>query len=814
VITDIYQLIDVLKLRFADYLQMHGINEPHKKFACISHSDKHPSMQMHPDGTFIKCFSCGASFDIFSAAAKFEGYPTDGSEFITKCVFPLADKLGVKYNIISSNSERIALKQNYLRAYKTINGYIEQMAAEQPTEAFTKEIKKRKWPTKESIALGLGCVPSFKGVLDTLKANGFTNEFIDLVGLMRSDLFNPDNFLFTIFDEYSRPVAFYARDTKFEEKKAAYENKDKLDVASSKMPMKFNSTANYTGIYEKSLCPYGIHDVKNFHKVIVVEGHGCKHSLRSAGVDNVIALGGLAFNEALVQKLSSLGVTSLCLLLDNDERGKEKIKSIVRQFYGKLPLDLSVLDMASVYNDVKDPDEFLRKYKIEAFRQIPEINALEWYAVNELFEKGDAYVVLQDLLPILALERSPINRRRVETLIADITGLDKQDIHDEVEQKIAISKDRKSEVALKVLEEAKELLMANPNAIDAVTNLISTKLGNINSGDNDEDLYSTTEVLREFARMQEREDSGVTDPIIKLGWEDFDRLIQLPTEEAFCLIPGAPNTGKSSFCLGAALGALENDPETIVVIHSTDDSRNVFFNRLVAAKSKINMNWIKRPEYYLDETMKKRRNDAYKELTEYIRSGRLIIKDVMHGNTVEYHGKLIQHVRDKNPSKKILAVCDNFHRLGTEIGYDDSRIKFKYTSGLVKSFTTKYNIVDICTVEMNKMRMYERHTTAETIAEAASLQFDANLIIFLYNEINAKREEAKMVFNSTSMDFHPVAGYIHRPTTKPIIEALVLKNKLSEFKGSLFFKFHPELAIYDPISEDEVLNILEPGEAE
>jgi DNA primase len=813
-ITDIHELIAQLKLRLPDYLALHGVSEPNKKFLCLfpGHTDQNPSMQMHKCGTFVNCFSGGHHGDIFTVANWLEDKPLDGEDFIKDNVYYLADLLGIKYSICSTNSEKIALKNNYLRAYKTVASYIEFTADKTPTPAFEKEMVKRGWAVKKSIGLGLGCVHSFKDVLNLLKANDFTNEFIDLCGLMRADLFNPDNVLFTIYDAYGRPIAFYARDTKFEEKKKAYEARDKMDMSHSKVPMKFNSTANFTGIYEKSLNPYGIHDIKNSHTVIVVEGHGCKHSLRLAEIDNVIALGGLAFNEQLVSKLSSLGVTKLVLTLDNDDKGKEKLKSIIRQYYGKLPLDLSVLDMASVYNDVKDPDEFLRKYNVEAFKQIPEKNALEWIAITELFEKGDAYVVLQDLLPLIALERSPINRRRIEGLISDITGIDKNDIHDEVEQKITLSKDRKGEVALKILDEARELLISNPSAIDAVTNLISSRLGNINKTDTDEDLYSSNEVLRSLALQEEREDSGVIDPIIRTGWEEFDSKIQLPQEEAFCLIPGAPNTGKSSLCLCAANGILDNDPDAIVIIHSTDDSRAVYFNRLVANKAKINMNWIKRPNHYLDETLARRRKDAYKELTEHIRSGRLIIKDVMHGDTVEYHGKLVQYIRDKNPSKKIFSVCDNFHRLGTEIGYDDSRVKYKYTSGLMKSYTTKYGIVEFCTVEMNKMRMYERHTTAETIAEAASLQFDANLIIFLYNEINALRENAKMVFPSTTMDYHPVAGYLHKPTTKPLIEALVLKNKVSEFKGSLWFKFHPELANYDPISYEEVKQITADGE--
>lgn len=804
-----------LRLRFSDYLALHGINDPYKKFLCISHDDNSPSMQMHKCGTFIKCFSCGKSFDIFSAANKLEpNCPLEGENWVKDTVYYLADKLGVKYSIATTNSEKAALKQNYFRAYKIAASFIEAYTSGAKNEVFLKEIKKRKWKTdgdssgEKSIALGLGCVPSFKEFWDHMLANGFNKDFLFLAGLMRSDLFSESNILFTIYSECGKPIAFYARDTKFEEKKIAYENRDKLDLSTkNKSPMKFNSTANFTGIYEKSLNPYGIHDIKNSHTVILVEGHGCKHSLKLSGIDNVVALGGLAFNEDLINKLSSLGVTKLVLTLDNDDRGKEKLKSIIRQFYGKISLDLAVLDLASVYSDVKDPDEFLRKYSVEAFKQIPEKNALEWFVISELFEKGDAYVVLQDVIPLIALERSPINRRKIESIISDITDIDKGDIHDEVEQKITLSKDRKGEVALKVLDDAKELLISNPNAYDAVKNFIDQKLGLMSKDDGGDELYSNMEVLRDLAKLQEREDTGIHNPIIKLGWEEFDKYIQLPTEEAFCLIPGAPNTGKSSFCLGAAIGALENNDDTVVIIHSTDDSRNVYFNRLIAAKTKINMNWIKRPDYYLDEEMKQRRSDAYKELTDYIRSGRLIIKDVIQGDTVEYHGKLVQHYRDKNPNSQILSICDNFHRLGTEVGYDDSRIKYKYTSGLMKSYTNKYGLVELCTVEMNKMRMYERHTTAETIAEAGSLQFDANLIIFLYNEINALREEATKVFQATVMDFHPVAGYLHKPIVKPLIEALVLKNKVSEFKGSLWFKFHPELAVYDNITNQEMQDI-------
>lgn len=809
-ITDINELIHVLKAKLSDYLQEHGISDPLKKFSCLNpnHADTNPSMQMHKDGTFVHCFSGDCHADIFTVAHWLENKPLDGAEFVKDNVFYLADKFGIKYSIINNNNERVALKQAYYRAYKTVAEFIQKEAEANPSEAFLSEIKKRKWKKKESIDLGLGCAPGFKAVVESLRVNGFTDEFIDLAGLMRSDLFSPDGVLFTISDEYHRPVAFYMRDTKYEEKKAAFDNRDKMEASKAKVPMKYNSTSNFPGVYEKSACPYGIHDIKNFHRVIAVEGHGCKHTLRLSGIDNVVALGGLALNDQLLKKLAGLGVTHLVLTLDNDVNGKERVKSIIREFYGKCSIEFLVLDMGAVYNDVKDPDEFIRKYGVDAFKQLPERNALEWLAIVELFEKGDPYVVLQDIIPIIALERSPISRRRIETVISEMTGINKQDIHDEVEQHIASSKDRKGEVALKVLDEAKELLETNPGAIDAVMNIIESKLGALGKSSNDEELYSSNECLKEIARIKDLEDAGVEEPVILTGYHEWDKSMPLPTSEAFILIFGPPNTGKSTMCVNTALGVLENNNNSMVIIHTTDDSRKEYLGRLVSALSRLKINWVRRPGAFLDEDMSKKRDSAYKQIAEYVRQERLVVKDVIHGDTVEYHGKLLQYYRDKYPNRNIVAMCDNLHKLQTEAGKED-KARVQYISNQMKNFTTKYDCVEICTVELTKDGMYEKPKDANRIADSRALQFDANMIIGLWNEMNVLREDALLTFDSHVMERYPEVGYVRKPTLKPIIEAIILKNKLSEYKGSLFFKFHPELAVYDDITHQEVKSILD-----
>jgi DNA primase len=814
-ITKIDELVDLLKLKLADYLESMDITDPRKHFTCIcgTHDDSTPSMILHKDGTYAKCFSCGVVCDIFKAASLLEDKPLSGPEFITDNVFYLADKFGIKYNISKSDDARSAMKNAYFRAYRIVADYITNVAENNPTEAFLKEIKKRKWKKKESISLGLGCVNLFSDLLNELKVNEFSKEFIELIGLMRPDIFNKDSLIFTIYDEFGRPIAFYSRDVFFEDKKEEFlKKRSDLEISAGKAPVKYNSTANFTGVYEKPLFPYGIHDCKNFHKIIAVEGHGCKHSLRLAGIDNVFALGGLELSEDTVRKMADLGVTNLVLLLDNDPKGYEKVKNIIRKFFGKISIELSVMDMSSIADDVKDPDEFLRKYSVELFNTIAEVPCLQWLITEELkCDNADPYTVLQDFTPLIAMERSPLLRQKIINFVSDITGVDRNIIGEEVNQKLSSIAERQGEYALKVMDEAREILTMSPENIDGAFSLIEQKLRKLKDKENSEELFSSNETLRSVVKLQERQESDAEEPVIKTGYADLDANVSIPYNEVFGLVMSPPNSGKSALFISMALRVLENNDNAMVVIHTIDDSRDVYINRMIAALTRIKINWIARPKFFLDEDKSKLRADAYRKITEYIRQERLVIKDITHGGSVEYFGRLLSYYRDRYSDRNIVSFCDNFHRLQLESDDgSEGRHKFRAMSALMKSYTTKYDACVFSTVEMNKQDMYSKPTNASGIAEAAALQFDANLIIYLWNEMNCERDQAMLTFDSKVLEYYREDNaYVHKTVTKPIIEALILKNKLSEYKGSLYFKFHPEMSLYDEISITEVNDIKE-----
>ena len=67
--------IDTLKAKLPDYLARYGIHlSGDKNIACISgsHSDKTPSMSYNNSGHYLKCFSCDAHYDTFSACELIE----------------------------------------------------------------------------------------------------------------------------------------------------------------------------------------------------------------------------------------------------------------------------------------------------------------------------------------------------------------------------------------------------------------------------------------------------------------------------------------------------------------------------------------------------------------------------------------------------------------------------------------------------------------------------------------------------------------------------------------------------------------------
>ena len=71
------------------------------------------------------------------------------------------------------------------------------------------------------------------------------------------------------------------------------------------------------------------------------------------------------------------------------------------------------------------------------------------------------------------------------------------------------------------------------------------------------------------------------------------------------------------------------------------------------------------------------------------------------------------------------------------------------------------------------------------------MEFDNNLIGMVYNEVHYKRHDAKVFWPDGEVK-------------KPIFEIDVAKNKISEFKDTLYYKFNPEYSSFSECDNEEV----------
>ena len=87
--------LNALKARLPEYMARYGLTLTAKKnIPCISgsHTDKNPSMSYNPNGHYLHCFSCEASYDIYSACEHLEGLPKGQGVNRIKEIFNVGQK--------------------------------------------------------------------------------------------------------------------------------------------------------------------------------------------------------------------------------------------------------------------------------------------------------------------------------------------------------------------------------------------------------------------------------------------------------------------------------------------------------------------------------------------------------------------------------------------------------------------------------------------------------------------------------------------------------------------------------------------------
>jgi len=262
-------------------------------------------------------------------------------------------------------------------------------------------------------------------------------------------------------------------------------------------------------------------------------------------------------------------------------------------------------------------------------------------------------------------------------------------------------------------------------------------------------------------------------------------------------VPGAQNfiaedtiVHNTTLCCQLAYEiASDERNNAICIYHSIDDSAKFILYKWVACAAEgvsLELNHVSHPGYWSKQEghgwIPEQRNKAYSEVLNLIKDEKLILKDASSGCTLAYAESLAKSYRQRFPEKNVVLILDNFHKF-TDFGDMRGHERTKRLSNYLKNMTTAHDVTVISTAEYRKLASGEMGGNT-ALAESRSLQYDATVILHLYNEMHQKPEEECVLV-------HEHEDIFGNKKLLPRLQCKFGKNKVSGYIGHEYLNAYP-----------------------
>lgn len=262
------------------------------------------------------------------------------------------------------------------------------------------------------------------------------------------------------------------------------------------------------------------------------------------------------------------------------------------------------------------------------------------------------------------------------------------------------------------------------------------------------------------------------------GFPLFEEAIEGGVQSALYLIAAAPNVGKSAWLAQLLKQISRLNDNVHVAYHSLDDSENELTPRIIACEQQITIAQAKNPARFMDKPdIIAKRNEGIKDL--YRNAHKFSIWDSNDGTSVESVEQRIKELKMTLPEgTKIVLGIDSIYDLTVESKQLQDKALYEYVAKTVKGWVTAYDVAIFATAHLKKNG--GRRPVNEDLKENNRLEYEANFIALLYNEVGVKEEGAQVYWLDEDGE-----------SKMPVIEFRVGKNKLGSFKGTRFYEFMP-----------------------
>lgn len=339
-----------------DYISRHvQLKKSGKDYSglCPFHHEKSPSFHVSADKQLFHCFGCGASGNLVQFVMR-----TENLDFVD-AIKVMADRAGIIIPEDAGESDEMhAFRKGILEMNKMAARFFFNCLKDKSTGLKAQQyFAQRGISFKTVTTYGLGYAPSSRtALLDYFKEQGYTEEQCVRAGLAIEregrvmDKFR-NRVIFPIIDVRGNVIGFGGRIMD-----------DIKEVNGYKIPKYLNSSE--TPVFDKGKNLFSLNLAKGdkSESIILCEGYMDVISVYQAGITNIVATLGTAITENQA-KLMMRYAKEILICYDMDEAGTRaalRAIDIINGINGK--------SRVIRLKGAKDPDEYINKYGIEAFK--------------------------------------------------------------------------------------------------------------------------------------------------------------------------------------------------------------------------------------------------------------------------------------------------------------------------------------------------------------------------------------------------------------------------------------------------------------
>ncbi len=254
------------------------------------------------------------------------------------------------------------------------------------------------------------------------------------------------------------------------------------------------------------------------------------------------------------------------------------------------------------------------------------------------------------------------------------------------------------------------------------------------------------------------------------------------------LIGADTNIGKTALLVNMFLSIMDSNPDTYGLYFSLDDDTATIIDRMVASKTRLKINDIKKSQS-MPLADQQKRDLVYSELDQKA-NDRFNIIDLEHigdcDNPIE---KIEQYINEAKATHgaNVFVAMDGLHNLDVSGEFENQRLKNVERANVIKRLSKDIPVIVTC--ELRK-RPQEKATkkpkifipSPDDIMETGKYKYNANLIWLLWVD-------------------NP--DWISDPDCDLYIKLRFAKNKLSGFKGTHLLRFKRDICHFEEPSGDQ-----------